>query len=527
MKHYKVKHAVLTSILMLCTHLSTPTSLEFRQAAFSDHLTPYPVIMSSLVYQITQLLGNMDQYLSGFQKNALLETNQELQDLKTATQQIQNNTTEILNINAFDSNYTGALPVFNLGGTTHNDTTINYWDQPLYITSSDTQFDGVNIIRLQENIIYKPAEADVSGSGPYGAIIIEKDNMVIDLFGFSLILDDSNIGNFDEDACPVCSGDLSDVKTVHGIYIKPGIKNTRIISSMGQHAKGSIRDFTGFAIYAQGASGAANNIEQLMIDNISVADNFSGISVEYAANVSVTNSDAISNCCLNAVYGMSFTNVTDLFVASCKSNSNASCDDVYGIFIKDTIGALVQNCEASYNESAEDGSAYGITITASSSTSTHSNKLENCTANENLCAYAHATQSIGIYLTGSSYNNIVQDCTSLSNTHGAIPDPDPNPTTPPKGYGIKLENSNFNELHGNKIGTHLTYGIYDSLTASTSIFTKNVSFYSPTNYSVNFQSASGTTDPLNVVTLFPGDLSAMNTATSQLQNVEIKKVEAS
>lgn len=520
------KQAFWLSIAFILTPSLYPTSLEFRQAAFSDHLTPYPVIMSSLVYQITQLLSNMDQYLSGFQKNALLETNQELQDIKLATQQLQDNTSEILNINAFESSYTGAMPVFNLGGTTHNDSSISYWNQPLVISESDTQFNGVNVIRLQENIIYKPAATDVDGPGPYGAIVVEKDNMTIDLFGFSLILDDINIGNFDEDACPLCS-DPSEVSTVHGIYIKPGVKNTRIISSMGQYAKGSIRDFTGFAILAQGTSGAANRIEQLVVDNLLLADNFGGISVSYAAETSITNTEAFSNCCFNAVYGMSFVNTTDAFVSNCKSNNNASCDDAYGIFIKDSIGVCIQNCETSYNESTRTGSAFGIMITASSATSTHSNKIFNCTANENLCAYASSQQSIGFYITGTSYNNIIENCTSLSNTNGAIPDPNPNPAPAPQGFGIKLENSNFNEVHGNKVGTQLSYGIYDSLTESTSVFTKNIAFYSPTNYSVNFKTSNGSVEPIDTVILFPGDLSAINTATSQLQNVEIKKVETS
>ena len=529
----KVKRLSRAKVIFLIVpcflfHTSLPTSLEFRQAAFSDHLTPYPVIMSSLVYQITQLMTNMDQYLSGFQKNAFLETNQELQDIKSAAQQIETNTTEILNINAYESNYTGALPVFNLGGTTHNDTTINYWDQPLIINDTDTQFTGVSVIRLQENIVYTPLATDVDGAGPYAAIVIEKDNVTIDFFGFSLSLNDINIGDFDEDSCPVCTDDIDGVSTVHGIYIKPGVKNTRIISSMGEYSKGSIRDFTGFGILAEGESGAANKIEQLTVDNMLIADNFGGISVEEASEISITNTNAVSNCCLNVVYGFYFANVTDALISKCKSNTNCSCDDVYGMYIKDCIGITVQHCETSFNQSTLTGSSFGVAITASSSTTTHSNTVSSCVANENLCSYVDGQQSVGFYLTGSSYNNLVENCTALSNGHGAIPAGEDVPSPFPQGYGVKVESSNFNEIHGNKAGTNLSYGIFDSLAASTSIFTKNIAFYNTTeNYSVNFKDSSGTTEALEVTTLFPGDLSAINTATSELVNIEIKKVEAS
>jgi hypothetical protein len=465
----------------------------------------------------------MDQYLNGFQKNAFLETNQELLDIKTAAQAQQSSLTDLVNIAAYESSYTGALAIFNLGGTSHNDTSKYYWDKPLHITTTDSQFDGVNIIRLQENIVYKPEAADVAGAGPYAAIIIEKDNMTIDLFGFSLILDDINTGNYDEDDCP--NGSLSGVTTIHGIYIKPGVKNTRIISSLGQQVKGSIRDFNGYAIFAEGGNTITTDIEQLRIDNIAAANNFGGFSVSYAKEVIISNSETNSNCSINTVYGMSYANVTDLDVYDCKSNSNVSADDVFGIYLKDTVGAKIRNCHANHNESINTGSAYGFTITATSTSTTHSNSIKECIANENICAYADSQESIGFYLTGGSYNNIIENCTSLSNTQGAVSG---SPATVPKGYGIKIDNSNYNEIHSNKIGTQLTYGIYDSAAGtSTTLLTRNIAFYNPTNYSISYKTSTGEVTELHTVILYPSDLSGINTATLQLQNFEIKKAESS
>ena len=73
------------------------------------------------------------------------------------------------------------------------------WTQPLIIDENNHQFDDTSVVNFKENITYKPSKGYTYPStyNDYpAAIIIAKDNITIDLAGFTLSLDPSSKPNF-------------------------------------------------------------------------------------------------------------------------------------------------------------------------------------------------------------------------------------------------------------------------------------------------------------------------------------------
>lgn len=416
-------------------------------------------------------------------------------------------------INNTSTNTTRSLPK-----TRAENTNLEYWTQPFIISNDDPTFDHISVVRFQENIFYQPEDSSISGSEENAAIIIRKDDTTIDLYGFTLALDSSEIGG------------LSATTVVHGIYIEPGVKNTKIISSAPHQTKGYITGFTGFGIFAEGTDSQTsdscdiytNKIKQVEINNLFIAENFNGISLNNVFQARINQSNVISNVSQTDSYGIYCSNSHDITINECKVNKNYSYQNMYGIYVKDCVGTSISNSEANFNESIQTGNTSGITITGSSASTCHANSIFNCQANANLSAYVSGVESIGIHLSDETFNNVIEQCSTFSNSYETASGAS-TPSTLPIGYGIKLDNSNHNQVHKNTSGNHLNYGFYDSLTGSTTIYTGNKALYNPTeNYSISFTTGTGATQPISTTIVYPGDLSARGTV-SPLDNIEIEQ----
>jgi len=432
-------------------------------------------------------------------------------------------TSEILRTLQYHIPIEGGLAVNNLTPTTLRSrtpktraSTGTNWEEPLIIDESSA-FKNIGTIRFKEDIIFKPS---ANSTGVVAAIVVNKDNMTIDLYGYTLQFDSSEIGG------------LNTTQQIHGIYINPGVKNTKIVSSKSQDSVGAISRFTGYAIYASGNSTETNNnydfftnkIKQISIENILIAGNLNGIYLRRVEEATIHNSKIINNISYNTLYGINILNSQDIKITDCKVNQNISHASLTGIYIKDSIGVSVSNTQASYNKSLMTGNVAGITITASSASSCHSNSIFNCQANSNLCAYVNDTQSIGFHLKNQTFNNVIEKCIADGNSYGDYPQNNQTPTTPPLGYGIKLENSNSNQITDNILKSNLSYGFYDNLTGSTSFYTKNKSLYHPVaNYDVFYITGTDATQPLEVITIYPGDLSTVAENLSPYSNIEVQQ----
>lgn len=536
-------------LLMFCSELYAPLPTS-RNSDRAEQLTPHTVIITSLMYHMTELLSTIEAYLVGFQKKAFLDTVNALDSISVDIDTSSDKLCEILNILAYESSYTGGLPIFNLGGPNHNNTdsmgnvivpAVLYWDYPLIISDSDPKFKDVNVIKFQDNIVFKPNSMGLcpNPSVPAAAIIVQKDNMTIDLSGFSLILDDSLLTPaYDQDLCPSssdCSTPPSCLINVHGIIIAPGVKNTQIVSSAYQNSSthSAIKDFTGYGIYAQGTTTAGQKVENVTIHDIHINDCFGGILAEHTNDMKVLRCQTNNNCSFNPVYGMKYVDVTNLTITESESSSNDSCGDVWGIYMEDTNNTLVQNSQISMNKSHNDGSAYGIHITATSPTSSSTNHIKNCMINKNTCSSAITAQANGILLTstnpalfsGTAHAKI-EGCSILNNGVSGS-------SQPPVGYGIQIHGSNYNEINKNKVGLNATTGIYDTFqtfpNGSTSLFTSNVAFFNGTagtpNYSIKFtKNLTGALEDFRATILYAANLQGINTTDVTLGNLDIRKI---
>ena len=454
---------------------------------------------------------------------------------------------QLLSVALYESTYKGALCVCNNGGPNHNDPTIHCWNYPLTISDSNATFDGVSIVKIKENITFKPTQSgSCTGVENLAAIIVEKDDMTIDLSGFAISMDGSTLTPNPPTICPVDNSctDPGCVPRVHGIYIKPGVKNTRIISTVAEntHIRGSFKKFTGFGIFIKGGTAAGQQVEEVFVNNIRIYNCYGGISAENASNINITRTEANNNCQYNTLYGMRFVNVSELYVVGCQASSNRSCNNVYGIYMEDTCNSCIEDTECSKNRSlatvaSSTGSVYGIHVTASSATTSFTNKLHNCTTNSNISGADISSECVGIYLgslTPASFagtaHNIVQNCTVLGNL---VTDT----TSPPDAFGIKLENSNYNEISNNQIGFNAntaptgstSVGIIDTLqtTGSTSLFVSNRSFFNgfqgSNNYSVLLKpNLTSNLKDLATTIIYAANLNAVATTTS-LENFDIRK----
>lgn len=548
----------LTFLTIIATSLYAPSPTS-RNSDRARQLVPTSAIMSSLMHHMTELVSSIESYLVGSQKESMLAVVNDLDLLvangsssPTPTTDCCDQVCEILKIVAYDSSYTGGLPIFNLGGPNHNNTDssgtlypaasqLQYWNYPLIISDSDTTFAGVNVIKLQENIVYKPANsATCDPSGNLAAIIINKDNMIIDLSGFSLILDDSLLSPSFKNTCPAttanCATPPACTTIINGIMISPGVKNTQIVSSSYQNSstRGTITDFNGFGIVINGNSASGSRIDNTQILDININHCFGGISAQYASDLKIQRTCTNNNCAFSSVYGMKFQNISNLFIADSESNGNSSCGNVWGMYLQDTINAIILNSQTSLNLSEYDGSAYGIYLTASSATTSCQNKIKNCQSNKNTCSNAAGAQAVGIYLGSNSpgtfagtFNNVVEKCTAMSNSITGT-------TTPPNAYGIKIENSNYNEILKNNIGLNGTTGIFDTLqtfpNGSTSAFTSNVSFFNgylgANNYSIFFlKNLSSPLEPFKATILYASNLQGINTTDITLGNLDLREIQ--
>lgn len=404
------------------------------------------------------------------------------------------------------------------------------WTKPLIIDRDNPDFDGITSFTLPCNIIYKP---DTLYVYPWiyrnyeAAIIINKDNFTIDFNGYNLSLQ-----------APASSNFLLNNPT-YGISLYQGVKNTRIISSArhGENAKiykGSITNFTGYAIFASGSQKSYNSydvysllIKNLLIDNLLITQNRNGIYIENALRPIITNTDIIYNYSPQILYGIYYSYILNGLIDSCNINQNWSYIDTYGMYLQDTTNVTVQNSQTNANRSLRSGNVTGILLTASPLSATSSdNTISNCTANRNLCANVADKASIGFYINNISRHNVIENCTSLNSGHTNTPPGQADPITPPDGIGFKIESSDFNNITKNTAGYHATYGFYDSSSLSTSFFTANTSMFNLINFNVIVPNRSGIgSGQLATTNLYLNDISAFTGAGPQLTNLSIQATE--
>lgn len=400
----------------------------------------------------------------------------------------------------------------NLGGADHDDSGIAYWDYPLNITTATTG----NTFKLSENIRLNSIANLTAESA---AIVIGKDNVTIDMCGQTLYLDSSITAT-----------------VIHGIYIKPGIKGTQIISStQNVNYKGIVQDFTGYGINLIGTTGASTVVKHTNIDNVACSYNAQGIHAEFADNTSITNSGCIGNThTTDSAYGIYMKDVNDTTINNVACNGNYSGKNAYGIYLENSVNATAENCTANANYSTATvagafGSSYGIHITSSgaSTVSSSSNNLINCIANENYHTSNTGVtdqESAGIILTkvtaasSTTEANNIENCTTRRNISKA------GTAAIALGYGIKLNTSDKNEIKSCVSSYNTTTGIIDLLSQSTSFFTSNLCFHNASNYNINFKVQLGTgtgTSQIRTVKIYVGDHIALENALQGYANIEI------
>ena len=406
-----------------------------------------------------------------------------------------NTSTTATNTTGISGSVTSIVVLKNLSGTGHNGGSAN-WDYPLNITTSTTG----NVFTLSENIVFSTI-ANITAES--AAIVVGKDNVTIDLGGQTLST--TVTGNF-----------------VHGIYIKPGIKGTQIISStQNVNNKGIIQDFKGYGIYIAGSSGST--VKNTSIDNISCAYNSKGLYAEYAHDISITNSNFIANTSSSVlVHGIYMANIKNALISNVKANANntSAAANAYGIYFENATNSIIEHSSADLNFSTgTGGSAYGIYITSTVSATSSSNSIVSSTANENYCAATNTAnqEAVGIMLTtnaSTTTSNTISSCTTQRNVFTG------STATNPNGYGIKINGINNNMIKGCTSSYNKTNGILDTaVNTSTNTYhsntcTKNGSDGS-TNYSVSF-----TTGPLNVLRVNFRDYMGIHNALSAYANIE-------
>jgi hypothetical protein len=382
----------------------------------------------------------------------------------------------------------------NLSGANHNGVG-THWDHPLNITPATVG----NVFKFSENIVFSTV-ANITAES--AAIVVGKDNVTIDLAGQTLST--TITGNF-----------------VHGIFIKPGIKGTQIISStQNVNNKGIIQDFKGYGIYIAGSSGAT--VKNTSIDNISCAYNSKGLHAEYTNDISITNSNFIANTSPSVlVHGIYMANIKNAFLNNVKANANnSSVANAFGIYLENATNSTIEHSFADLNFSAGAGpsSAYGIYITSTGSSTSSSNKIVSCTANENYFSGNGANQeAVGILLTsngGTTTSNIIANCTTQRNVFTATG------ATNPAGYGIKTAGAVNNEIRGCTSSYNANVGIIDTATnSSTNTYHSNTCTKNGpgglTNYSVSF-----VTEPLKVLRVQFRDYMGIHNALSAYANIE-------
>ena len=393
------------------------------------------------------------------------------------------------------------------------------WTKPLIIDANNHDFDNVDTVRLTENIIYKPnpnyVYPQIYTYYP-AAIIIAKDNVTIDLAGFNMSLQQTTNANFMIN------------NPIYAIAVYKGVKNVKIISSSPHNRKASISGFSGYAIYINGFNESYNNydmysllVKNIIIDNLLITQNINGIYIANALQATITNTDIIYNYSPRVLYGINYQTVLNGLIDNCRINQNYSYTDVYGISLQDTICVDIKNCQTNINRSLKNGNAFGMSITATSPTTSYTNNIYNCISNRNLCSYVSDKMSAGYYIGNQSHHNQIKESTAYFSSHtqlfpGAIA-----PITPPEGNGILLDSTNFNYLSNNTVGFHDTYGIADRAAVSSSFFTSNMAILNVGgNYEIRVPTGSGSIR-LPTYVLYSYDVTAFTGSDAQLQNLEV------
>ena len=511
MKQRFLINLLLISLVTLSqlSYSRLPTS---RDSDFAENLSPCKIININLLNTINNTLSSMTDKIC-----------------------------DLVDIKQYETTFKGGLGVCNLGGPNHDDETTKCWTHPLHITTSNPTFEGINIIRIKENITFKPnANTSCPEVPAQAAIIVEKDDMTIDLSGFAIVMDGQNLIPNPPTICRTLTGcvDPGCIAAVHGIYIKPGIKNTRIISSQDQntHTRGSLKKFTGFGIYIDGGTTSTTRIEEVFINNIRIYNCYNGIFGQHASNINVTRTEANNNCNFNTVYGMQFVDVAELYIIGSQASSNQSCNNVYGIYLEDTCNSHIEETQTNKNRSIATGSVHGIHITATSPTTSFTNTIKNCICSSNSCSADSSAECVGIFLGSTNTSthegtahNVIQDCTIMANNFAET-------SSPPQAHGIKSDHANFNEITNNKVGFNgntsstgsINYGIIDTVTAgSTNLFTSNVSFFNGyqgnDNYSITFKKNNGGVEEFKATIIYAANLEGVATNTPNLGNVDVRK----
>jgi len=390
--------------------------------------------------------------------------------------------------------------------------------EPIIISSDNSSFDDISNFTFQENIIYNPS---VSYTYPTeytdypAAIIINKDNVTIDFSGFSLLFDPTSASN----------------NKIHGIAVMPGVKNLKIISNTSTEKKGCITGFLGFAIYMLGRSANNNNLNSYTnsimspsIHNLHVIQNNSGIYIGNSIQPSISYCDIHYNYSSAITYGIHLSQTIDGIVNNCNVNMNSSITDVYGIQLEDVSNTSIQNSTFNFNRSLTSGGTIGISITGTSTETSSDNRIINCTANGNICAQDNSKESIGICIDSPSSYNTIQNCITLRQNCNKLTTGSNDSTTFSNSYGIKINNSEFNQLIENKSGYN-NYGFHDSLIPSTSFYFENLSVKNRSkNYEVFISNSlnDGYSIPLPTKTIYQDIASTNNYSSTFSNNVEIK-----
>ncbi len=399
--------------------------------------------------------------------------------------------------------------------TTNEITTLT---APIIIDDNNSNFTKSSKLIFSENVIFKPA-SNYNYNSTYrnypAAIIVAKSNITIDLAGYALLLDQTT----------------NTSKTFHGIAIMPGVENVKIISTSSPENKGTITGFYGYGIYASGLTKNIailntfeNNIKNLNIDNILLTENKSGLYINHAIRIKITDTNSIYNYATTNVYGMYISNLTDGLIKNCIINLNSSFLDVYGIYAFDTIGLMIETTQANFNKSNKTGNAYGIAIAGSSIQTTCGNKISECKASANACALITGKESVGFLLATYSHHNVIEKSMALAQTYNPATIDAPTISIYPKYYGIKIINSSYNQITENRCAYN-SYGFIDTAKFSTSCYIGNVSLLNKiANYAISVTNSENPNypRPLPRIALSIDDLVNNQLNLPVLMNIEIK-----
>lgn len=400
--------------------------------------------------------------------------------------------------------------------------------KPIIISSDNSSFDDISNFTFQENIIYEPSK---SYKYPHeyedypAAIIIDRSNVTIDFNGFSLIKkissDPQNNNHKHE-----FTDDIT-----HGIVIMPGANNVKIISNTSLENKGCITLFSGFAIFFAGKLTESYFINHDMmiqcplIKNLLIVQNKNGISIQNTVQPVIHHMNISCNHSLKEIHGIYLYNTIDAVINNCTINFNSSTDNVYGILLQDAAGSEIKNSSINFNYSTGFGGVTGINITGSSSETSGYNTIINCNIKNNTCSYTQDIESIGCSINNPSHHNTIKQTNCFGHNHNLLNLNAKIPLILPKSHGIKINNSNNNNIIESKCYYYNTYGFYDSMTISTSSYLNNTARLNKIkNYNIFIPNSlhDGYSTPLPTTVIYQDIISNTNQPTNFFNNIEIR-----